>query len=218
MINLALVGEQRSRIRDLSGFRTSHRVPKEHSERTRAFVRRIAADDIGRDLDQRFSDLRRQMQLKRTQLDVSEPKEGRGEITTPEFQYRVTVELCEQDPTTLVWRRSVSDFHTTVSVLSEQFAAAFGTVFDTVVFTPPDPVDVEAFIDWMEEHPDNQLKPEYDRTGTWCRLTASQPQAAEMLVEHRQISLRSLTSCSPDALLSSFLAFRDLLPGIAWTT
>lgn len=217
MFNLALVCEQQSRVRDLTGFRKSHRVPDESSERTRAFVRRIAADDIGRDLDLRFSDLRRQLQLKRTQLDVAEPHDGRGTITTPEFQYQVTVELCHDEPSDLIWRRCVTDISTPESVLSDSFAAAFGTVFDTVEFTPTDPIDVPGLIDWIEDRSENHLRPEYDRTCSWCRLTAPGPTASEMLVEQHQVSLRSLTPCLPETLLKSFLALQTLLPSVAWT-
>lgn len=216
MVNLALVSEQRGRIRDLAGFRRSHRLPDEFSERAQAFVRRIAAEDIGDDLDQRFSDFRRQLGLKRVDMEVSEPHDGSGTITTPQFQYQVSVALCEDDLNSVVWRRRVCDFAAPDPVLSSDFAAAFGTVFDTVEFTPVDPIDVESFIDWIEDQSDSHLEPDYDRTGTWCRLLAAQQQTASMLVEHHQVSLQSLSPCSPERLLRSFLAFQKLLPAIAW--
>ena len=80
MLNLALVGEQESRVRDLAGFQKSHRIPEEDSQRSRAFVCRIAAADIDRDLDQRFADIRRELGLKRVQLEVLEPKSGCARI------------------------------------------------------------------------------------------------------------------------------------------
>ncbi len=217
MLNLALVGEQQSRVRDLSGFRKSHRVPDEDSERARAFVQRIATDDIGRDLDHWFADFRRQLGLKRAQLEVSEPDHGSGTITTPSFQYQVSVGFCENDPSTLLWRRCVSNFTTAEPMLADDFSATFGTTFDTIEFVPPDPIDVESFIDWIEEQPDSQLDPDYDRTTSWCRLLAPQNMASTMLIQTHLVSLKSLTPCPPRTLVKSFLAFRDLLPVIAWT-
>lgn len=216
MLNLALVGEQQGRIRDLAGFRKSHRVPDEDSERTRAFVRRIAADDIGEDLDQRFADFRRQLNLKRIHMDVSEPHDGSGTITTPDFQYQISVTLCDEEPSELIWRRQVTNFTKAEAVLSDDFASTFGTVFDTVEFVPPEPVDVESFIDWIEDQPDGGLTPDYDRTATWCRLTAPAKMSATMLVQHHLVSLKSLTPCSPETLMRSFLAFQQLLPAIEW--
>ncbi len=217
MFNIALVAQQRSRIRELIGFRKNHRVPDEHSERSRSFVRRIAADDIGKDLDQRFDDLRRQLQLKRVDMQVADPHDGTGSITTPHFRYQVSVVQSHDDPSAAVWRRQLSGFSAVDSVLSDELAAAFGTLFDTVEFTPADPIDVEAFIDWIEQQPDSRLEPDYDRTGTWCRLLAPQQQSSAMLVEHHQVSLQSLTPCSPATLVNSFLAFQKLLPSVAWT-
>ena len=218
MLNLALVGEQRSRVRDLSGFRKSHRVPDEVSARANDFVRRIAADDLGEDLDQWFAGLRSELGLKRAQMEVSNPHHGMGTIITPTFQYQVSVGLCNDDPSLLTWRRQVSEFPALEAVLRDGFSSTFGTIFDTLEFTPLEPINVEEFIDWIEGSADSQLKPDYDRTATWCRLIAPQQMVSSMLVEAQMVSLKSLSPCPPETLVRSFMAFRELLPGITWAS
>ena len=216
MLNLALVGEQQSRVRDLSGFRKSHRVPGEVSARANDFVRRIAADDIGEDLDQWFAGLRRELGLKRAQMEVSDPYQGSGTIITPTFQYQVSVGLSNDDPSLLTWRRQVSEFAPLEAVLRDGFSSTFGTIFDTLEFAPVAPINVEEFIDWIEDRADSQLESDYDRTATWCRLIAPQQMASTMLIEAQMVSLKSLSPCPPETLVRSFMAFRELLPPITW--
>ncbi|MCH2200600.1 MAG: hypothetical protein MK102_01410 [Fuerstiella sp.] len=216
MLNLVLVGENESPVCDLTGFRKSHRVPDDTTDRSRTFVRRIAVDDVGRDLDQRFADLRRELGLKRAQMQVSDPADGCGSIKTPEFTYQVSADLSSKDPTAVVWRRSVFGFTAPESVLAENFSATFGTTFDTVEFAPRLPVDVETFIDWIEDQANCPLQADYDRTVSWCCLTAPQQKDSIMLIRPHVVSLQSLSPCAPKTLLTSFLAFHDLLPAIEW--
>ncbi|MCH2210489.1 MAG: hypothetical protein MK110_04255 [Fuerstiella sp.] len=217
MLNLVLVGENESPVRNLAGFRKSHRVPDDTSERSRAFVRRIAGDDVGRDLDQRFTDLRHKLGLKRVQIQVSDPADGCGSIRTPEFSYQVCADLSCSNSSAVVWRRSVYGFTAPDAVLSESFSATFGTTFDTVEFSPRQPVDVETIIDWIEDRTTCRLQADYDRTGSWCRLTAPQQMESMMTIRAHVVSLQSLNPCNPQTLLTSFLAFHDLLPVIEWS-
>ena len=216
MLNLALVGEQRSRVRDLAGFRKLHRVPDEKSERSQAFVWRIAADDIGQDLDRRFADFRGELGLKRIQMKVSEPEGGRGTITTPSFQYQISVDLNCDDPSELVWRRCVSGFTAPEPVLSDSFSATFGTTFDTLEFIPAELIEVDAVIDCIEGQPHSPLESDYDRTATWCRLSVPEQMSSTLLIETGLVSLKSLTPCPPKVLLRSFVTYRELLPAIEW--
>jgi len=85
-----------------------------------------------------------------------------------------------------------------------------------VEFAPAEPVDVERFIDWVEDQANRQLEPDYDRMATWCRLTAPQHMASTMLVQSHVISLKAAAPCRPGTLLMSFFAFRELLPAIPW--
>ena len=215
MLNLVLVQKQRSRIRDLSGFLKTHRIPTDDSDRARVFVGRIATDEINGDLDERFAVFRRELGLKRTQMQVSDADGGVGFIRTPNFTYQLSIGLDADDSSQAVWRRQVADFRDPAPLLADDFSRVFGTMFDTVEFVPPEPIEIEEFIDQMEDSPSDDLRLDYDRSATWCRVSNTTLNA-EMTIEQDCIAMQSLQPGSPAALLKSFFAVRDSLPGIEW--
>ncbi|APZ91109.1 hypothetical protein Fuma_00695 [Fuerstiella marisgermanici] len=211
--SVALVTEQRRRVRDLAGFLKSHKVPTEYNDRTQSFVGRIATQDISQDLDIRFAEFRRNFRLKRVDLRVSEPEEGTGAIVTPWFEYRVTVTHSEEDAGEAVWRQQVTDFRDTEQLFSSAFATVFGNLFDTVEFEPPEPIDMEAFIDSIENREDDDISIEYDRTAVWCQLmTDAVP--GQLYVESDRVALVTQQPQLPARLLEAFINFRACLAGI----
>ncbi|MEO2027498.1 MAG: hypothetical protein ABGZ23_16615, partial [Fuerstiella sp.] len=171
--NVTLVSEYRQRVRDLRGFGKAHSVPFANTDRTQSFVGRIAADEIGEDLDARFDEFRRNFRFRRNDLVVSEPENGEGAIATPWFEYRITVTHDPNEPSEVTWRRQITEFRDPVPLLSPEFAAVFGTVFDTVEFTPLEPIYIEAFIDSIEDRDDESISLDYNRQSTWCELATA---------------------------------------------
>ncbi|MEZ6130617.1 MAG: hypothetical protein R3C59_18170 [Planctomycetaceae bacterium] len=210
---MALVSEQRGRVRDLAGFRRSHQVPDECNDRTQSFIAKIAACDISDDLDMRFTEFRRHLKFKRIELKVTEPENGFGAISTPWFDYRITVTHCAEDVTEAIWRRQVTDFRNTSALLSSEFASVFGRLFNTVEFQCPESIDMEAFIDQMEDRNDPDLSVDYDRSSTWCSLTTSRI-PGELSVQSDRIALITQQPQLPARLLEAFFQFREQLVGI----
>ena len=214
--SVALVNEQRSRGRDLSGFRKkSHQVPNENNDRTQQFVGRIAEEEIGADLDERFAEFRRAFPFKRVDLKVSDPDNGTGAISTPWFDYRITVTVADDDPSEAVWRRQVTDFRDPEPLLSSEFATVFGNMFDTIRFEPPEAITIEEFIDAMEDRDDKTMTIDYDRTSTWCQLSLENI-PGQLLVESDCVSLTTNQPQLPARLLEAFFRFREELTGIEW--
>lgn len=210
---LSLVKEQRSRVRDLLGFRRSHQVPREYSDPAQAFVGKIAADDIRRDLEERFSELRHSLKCRRIDLTVTDPSAGVGAIATPWFEYRVTASLDPERLTQVLIRREVTEFHETKKLKWSGFSAAFGSLFDTVEFRPDDPIDLTELVDWLEERSNPQVRLEYDSGLTQCRLVIEGVKGT-LQVTSQSIALSVGRSCSPEQLLEAFALFRDQLPSI----
>ena len=213
VIDIALVQEQRTRVRDLSGFRKGHRIPDGVGSQALAFVARIAANDLSRDLDEHFDLFRRKFRFRRTDLQVSDPENGAGRISTPWFDYRVSVTLDEEETTQAIWRRQVSEFRDPEQLFSGEFAAVFGQSFDTVEFTPTVMIDLEAFIDHIEDRADESLSIDYDRRSTWCEISIVDI-PARMVVQSDLVSLTALHPQIPAQLLESFFAMRKRLTGI----
>lgn len=214
VLNVALISEQSTLVRTLSGFRKkNHTVPDECNDRTQAFVGKLAFEEIGQDLDSRFTQFRKDLGFKRVDLKVSDPDSGLGAISTPWFDYRITVTQASDDPQTAVLRREVSDFRDTKAMLSSEFATVFGTLFNTLEFEPPEPIDMEAFIDSMEDRSDSDLTVEFDRTATWCQV-ATQRIPGTLSVQTDCIALITAQPELPARLLEAFFSFRNHLTGI----
>ena len=213
---LALVREQRHRVRDLSGFKKNlHKVPTEVSERTQVFVGRIAYQEISADLDARFAEFRQHFAFRRSELRVSEPDEGTAAIGTPWFDYRVTMRHSDDDFSETILRQQVTDFREPEALFSSEFATVFGTLFDTVEFDPPDAIHVDEFIDHLEDRADESLRLDYDRTASWCQLKADRI-PGELHVTAERISLKTQQPELPSLLLKSFFQFHDCLVRIDW--
>ena len=210
---IALVSEQRCRVRDLSGFRRSHQVPRECNDRTRNFVGKIAADDINKDLDDRFDEFRRHLELRRVDMKVSDPENGCGAIVTPWFDYRVIVTQDSQESAEAVWRRQVTDFRETAPLMSSGFSAVFGKLFNTVEFEPLEQIDVEAFVDAMETRGDQAIRIDYDRHCTWCDLSLDRI-PGKLTVFTDRVAFVTHHADLPAELLSAFFEFRTELNGI----
>ncbi|MEZ6125887.1 MAG: hypothetical protein R3C49_22395 [Planctomycetaceae bacterium] len=200
-------------MRDLSGFKKSHQVPDECSERAQLFIGRIAVTEISDDLNERFAEFRRHFGFRRTELQVTEPDDGFGAIQTPLFEYRMTVTQSGEDPAEAVFRRQVSEFRDVESLMSAEFSAAFGRLFHAIEFEPPVSIDVEAFIDHIEDQPEEDFSIDYDRTATWGRLTCARIPGTLMILPDR-VTLTTTQPELPTRLLEAFLQFRGRLVGI----
>lgn len=212
--NVALVSEQRSLVKGLSGFRKkNHTVPDEFNDRTQTFIAKISAEELGADLDARFAEFRKHLGFKRADLNVSDPDGGIGAISTPWFDYRITVQHDSDDPTEVIWRRQVTEFRETSALLSSEFATVFGKLFNTVEFEPLEPIDMEAFIDNIEDREDSDLSIEFDRTTTWCYVTTPRIPGT-LSVETDCVALTTLQPELPARLLEAFFSFREHLTGI----
>lgn len=213
LAHVALVREQRSRVRDLTGFRRTHQVPTEVNEHTQSFVARIAVPDLAADLDTRFADFRRLLNFKRVDLQVSEPDGGAGLITTPWFDYQVAVALAPDDPAEVIWRRQVSAFRAPQELFASAFSAVFGNLFDTVELEPPCSIDIAEFIDRIEAQAPPSISLDYDRHATWCHVSLPGVLGQLRLTADR-VSLVVAQPPPPARLLEAFLKMRSQFAGI----
>lgn len=209
-MNVALVGQRIDRVRNLAGFKTSHRVPDVVNAFTRAFVARIAAAQIDEDLANIYDRLRDEFRLKRAEMTVATPTDGKGSIATPFFDYSVVVSLNSRDPSQVIWQRQVSGIREPARVLADAFAAVFGCLFNTVELAPPRPLDLEAFIDRIENLESEQITLAYDKEATWCRVSMAGI-AGEIVLTAQSLSLSQRNPKSPGHLLQSFLDFQTAL-------
>ncbi len=171
IVSVSLVAQQTGEVRRLSGFKKRlHSIPDEISNRTSSFVGDLATPEIDKDIDQKYRALREQFKFKRADMNVSDISGGSGTIITPFFNYSVSVSLNPANASEVIWHRQVSEIKDSEPIFSDEFAYVFDELFDTVEFSPPTKVDLEAFIDHIEELDDDRIDLQYDRSATWCDL------------------------------------------------
>lgn len=202
MKGVLLAFRQHELVRNLPGFKkTNHRVPDEVTARTQMFVGKLGGDRVRLDLDQVFDSLRTAFRFKRTELKAIEADEGAGSITTPFFRYTSCVYQNPSDASEAILQRDVSEITAPDQLLTDNFAAVFGEVFDTVEFVPTSEIDLEVLIDRIEEIDDPRVSLAYDRQLSSCeivikgtkakiqvtanafRIIHPEPQAPRILVE-----------------------------------
>jgi hypothetical protein len=176
-------GETRVRMKDLAGFRKSFTVPTAATPAARAFVARLAKDELESDLDRTYEAVREQFGYKRKELD-----RGPGVLRLPDFEYAVSVDLDPDDPSVAMIRRDATRFHDAAFVRSPEFSA-FGKRFDSLVFEFAEPIDVTAFVDHLEDLPKSVaiLHPSPD--GKSCEVTLPGV-AGRVVVERTALTVR----------------------------
>lgn len=213
LANVTLARHQRSRVKDLRGFKKNHQVPSEFNEHTNSFIGRIAKDELSEDLDQRFGDFRKALGFKRLDMNVSEPENGFGTIVTPWFDYQISAALAEDDPSEVVWRRQLSEFRKPEMMTAVEVSSAFGNLFDTVELVPPSGLDVSEFIDQIEATTPKGVTLDYDRTATWC-VIGIKGVAGQVRLTGDLLSLVLHQPQPPAKLLDSFFQVRSCFNGV----
>ena len=216
LASIMLVRQQPSRIRDLKGFRKGHQIPADVSEHTQSFVGRIAEEDLRQDLDARFEEFRRQLKFRRVEISVTDPLSGVGQISTPWFDYQVSVIHDANDATGVIWRRQLSEFRQIDKLDSAELTAVFGTTFDTGELSPPAAIDIAALIDHVEDEADERISLDYDRQATWCTVTI-RGIAGQMKFTSERVALVIHQAQPPGKLLDSFFQVRTRINEIQGT-
>lgn len=197
--------ESLSEIKNLAGYRKGQPVPDRANEWARKYVNRVATADIKTDLDNTFEMVREMFGYKRKDLDVSAERDGLGYIRTPDFEYTVTVNVSEDDPSEVVWRREVSRLSGPEFVRSEGFRNVFGTMFDRLVFEFATPVDVADFVDRIEDSPPEGVKVTV-ASDSGAAVVALAGFAGKISVTRDAVVIQGQTG-NPSSLLEQFLVF-----------
>ncbi|MFQ3593714.1 MAG: hypothetical protein SNJ82_11105 [Gemmataceae bacterium] len=208
-----LRGETRLRVRSLGGFRKFHRLPDRINEGSRRFVADLAAPDIQADVDQFYASIRELLGYKRRDVEGSADR-GSGFVRTPDFEYSVSVDLAEDDPTVAVIRREVGGIQNPEVVLSGPFQQVFGDQFDTLVFEFLRPFDLEAWVDRIEEQMPEGVKLRCAPDASRVEITLPGVMGLVRLLRDRvEVQAAGPRGPTSRGLVDAFLAFQDRFHG-----
>lgn len=197
--------EARGRVKELSGFRKTFRLPDGTGPSTRKFVAKCAADDLRADLDSVHELVREKFGYKRRDIDASAGLDGFGSLRTPDFEYTVSVAQDPDSPTDVIWRREVGQVSNVDVIRGPEFEAVFGKLFDQLTFEFAVPVDVTDLVDELEDTPVAGRRVSVDSDGSACEITLA-GLSGSVRVERTALTIRGRAGTS-GGLLDQFLAF-----------
>ena len=168
--HVSLISEKEGLVRNLAGFKKTHRIPESTSPRDATFISNIAAPQIDNELEAVFRALRENYGFKRKEIDVTGPEEGFGAITTPQFSFSISIAQHPQQPGTFQERQVVSEISNPEESLGESFESVFGNRFFTLEVVAKQNFDIEGIVDRAEDGNSSVGTIEYDRNATWCQI------------------------------------------------
>lgn len=208
MINeseIRLISQQRTAVKSLSGFRKHHKLPEKGTVLSDSFLADVAESDLNGDLDTTFKKLRAEFGFKRKELSATDPIGNVGEVATPGFTYEVSVSTIEGEGANVMWRRAISGIKSPDAVTCAEFEKTFGKQFNILEIQLKESVDVEDVIDRVEDSEDPNIKVEYEKDATWCRIEF-RGRKESIYVQADAIQVRSDGEVSPETLIEMFLA------------
>jgi hypothetical protein len=161
-------------VRNLSGFKRGfHKVPKYKSSSAENFINNISGKEISERIESVSDSLRELLKLRRRDFNVN-IEGGYGLFECPYFTYEYSIELSEEDPSsvTFVARLVPIDINKLIAV-SQDIDSCFPEWFDTLVYTLSKTMNLEELIDRIEEKQDEALKGfkiDYDSEITYVSL------------------------------------------------
>ncbi|MFN9641622.1 MAG: hypothetical protein ACK56W_16650, partial [Pirellula sp.] len=205
--DVALWSRRSMSVKNLSGFKKGHSLPDRANHSSQTFVTSLAKDQVTEDLKNVFQALKSAFKLKRADIEVSDQGDGTGTVITPHFNYSVSVQLDPEDPSCVIWSRTIDAIKDPKPLFSTAFASVFQTFFDTVEFALPNAIEIGDLIDSIEEADDARIGLEYDPETTYCILSVAGIEG-RIRITKRAMRIEYPKAEAPKLLLSSFLAIR----------
>ena len=197
--------ESGGRVKDISGFRKGYQLPESATPSARKFIAKCATDDLREDINRVYESAREHLGYKRKDIDTSMDAEGSGTLRTPDFEYTIRLTLDKESPSQVTWRREVGGFADPGFLRGPGFRSLFGNLFDQLVFVFDQPVDVEAWIDRLEDHPLPGVKLSIESDGSACEIALA-GSAGRMRIDRKELTVRGRGHDSA-GLLDQFLTF-----------
>ncbi|MEM9410966.1 MAG: hypothetical protein AAGA30_07630 [Planctomycetota bacterium] len=214
--NVSLAGYSAQKIQNLQAFdKQRHSLPRAWDSYSVEFVQQLATKEIELDLESKFQNLRSEFQLKRKEITAVQSELGCASVVTPEFEYCIQVEVDETTFDSIVWKRQVHNIKSSEVVLCQSFSAVFDLEFDRVESCFDAPIDLEAWIDHIEDLDNAAMKLDYNAQLTRCQLRF-QPVSALIELTAEKLVIQHPNKDRASRIFKSYLEIqKSILAGMA---
>ena len=159
--------------------------------------------------------MRKAFKFKRLDTKVDLPDPGWGTIETPYFTYSINASLDDENLAQIRWERSIRNIKDPDKVGSLEFAAVFDFLFDRIELSFAEPIQLEDWIDNIEEKDDEDLCLNYDSSLTRCTLNISGIAATIHVQENKFAVVHPQTATTHDIIASYVQASKAIAHGMA---
>ena len=200
-----IVGSEEDSVKNLPGFKSGHKIPKEIDSYHNGWIKSIAYDLIKSELDDVARILKEKLKYKRKDISDTLIEDGRGQLVTNDFDYIVSVEQSDEDPGTFVLTRSIENFKNSEILSNPLFNEIFEDTFNELQFFLSKKVNVDDLIDIVEQIDNDELvKVRYNSMDTTsCKIFLPEF-TGYILVEERAFCIIEKTKTSPKNLVLNF--------------
>jgi len=204
---VAFRAETTQRFKSLSGFQKGNKVPDQSNAWGNKFLAKLATTDIRSDIEEIYAAIREHLAFKRKDLEASTENDGSGFIRTPMFDYTIAARLDPADPSTVIWRREVSNLQDPEIVQGSAFGAVFGNTFDRLVFEFATPLDVAGLVDRIEDEAPAGVKVRLSSDESVCTITLV-GFAGGITIDRETLQIEGRQSQTTATLIQQFFEFQ----------
>jgi uncharacterized caspase-like protein len=199
-----IVASEVGMVRNLPGFKSHHKPPKEISSYHDGWIKSISYELIEEELNNISKKLRQKLNY--TRKDIQEPKidDGAGQLSTADFDYVVTINQSKSRADSYVLTRSIENFKNSEILNSSEFNDIFKSTFNELEFHLKRRLNVEEIIDKIEDiDNEEQISVEYEQTDTSCCTIRINGFPGEIVLSERTFTIQMEKKDSPQGLVLS---------------
>jgi uncharacterized caspase-like protein len=138
-------------VRNLPGFKATHKPPKEISSYHEGWIQKIAKEIIEKELNEISKLLRQELKYKRKDIEDPIIVDGVGQLSTLDFDYIISITQSKDRPDKYILTRSIENFKNSDILNKQEFNEIFKDTFDELELRLFKKLNVESVIDKIEE-------------------------------------------------------------------
>ena len=200
---LVFRGERPAKIRELSGYQKNYRLPDANTPSAQKWLHRLAQPELQADLDEKFNAIREELGYKRKDLECVLGPDGIGFIRTPVFDYAVSVAIDPAEPTSMLWRRELSQFAKADILQKPAFRKVFPDSLETLEFHFDQLIDIGELVDRIEDNIPDGVKIRVGGDASYCEVSVA-GFSGRVRVEKSLLRIDGPSGLGPASLVEQF--------------
>lgn len=206
--SITLVGEQEGSVKRLSGFdKSRHTVPRFASDRAAKFLGRICGEELSEWGDGLFRALRHALGYKRQEISLDYDR-GMARLVAKDFVLERGYSLVSEAPGNYRIDTELSDVSSWELFELDAFNSALGPLFDRMRCVFRRSLDLESFIDAIEEREESGITVEYPGDCMYCEARIQNFDAV-FHFDAAELQIRFATFGSPTQLHAAWKKFES---------